>query len=97
MSTRAVNLRFEEYDEYIGRGSEWGNLWSHKKSSQATYIVATREDAVRAHRFWVNRRLELGEPGLVEKIRALKGKRLGCYCKPAACHGDTLAELADLL
>jgi hypothetical protein len=25
----------------------------------------------------------------------LKGKKLGCWCKPNACHGDVLAELAD--
>jgi hypothetical protein len=25
----------------------------------------------------------------------LKGKVLGCWCKPDACHGDVLAELAD--
>jgi hypothetical protein len=25
----------------------------------------------------------------------LKGKTLGCRCKPNTCHGDVLAELAD--
>jgi len=25
----------------------------------------------------------------------LKGKTLGCWCKPYQCHGDVLAELAD--
>ena len=25
----------------------------------------------------------------------LKGKTLGCWCKPDPCHGDVLAELAD--
>jgi hypothetical protein len=25
----------------------------------------------------------------------IKGKTLGCWCKPEACHGDVLAELAD--
>jgi hypothetical protein len=26
----------------------------------------------------------------------LKGKTLFCWCKPDACHGDVLAELADV-
>jgi len=25
-----------------------------------------------------------------ESVLALKGKRLGCYCKPKACHGDII-------
>jgi hypothetical protein len=25
----------------------------------------------------------------------LKGKTLGCFCKPLACHGDVLAYIAD--
>jgi hypothetical protein len=27
----------------------------------------------------------------------LKDKTLRCWCKPEACHGDILAELADTL
>ena len=26
------------------------------------------------------------------RILALKGKRLGCFCKPKACHGDVIAD-----
>ena len=25
----------------------------------------------------------------------LRGKRLGCVCKPKACHGDVLVELIE--
>ena len=25
----------------------------------------------------------------------LRGKRLGCYCAPAKCHGDVLVELLE--
>ncbi|WP_083755910.1 DUF4326 domain-containing protein [Methanosarcina acetivorans] len=28
-------------------------------------------------------------------ISRLKGKVLGCWCKPYACHGEFLAEQAD--
>lgn len=33
---------------------------------------------------------------LLADLPALRGKRLGCHCKPLACHADTLARLADL-
>lgn len=31
------------------------------------------------------------------KLLELKGKRLGCWCKPAPCHGDVLVELIEEL
>jgi Domain of unknown function (DUF4326) len=34
-------------------------------------------------------------PELVAALPELRGKVLGCWCKPEACHGDVLAELAD--
>jgi hypothetical protein len=38
------------------------------------------------------------KPELLKLIPVeLKGKTLGCWCKPEACHGDILAELADTL
>jgi len=35
------------------------------------------------------------QPELIAAIPELKGKVLGCWCKPKACHGNFLAELAD--
>ena len=35
------------------------------------------------------------QPILLKQIPELKNKVLGCWCKPEACHGDILAELAD--
>jgi hypothetical protein len=37
------------------------------------------------------------QPTLLGALPELKGKRLGCYCKPAECHGDILAELVNWL
>ena len=33
---------------------------------------------------------------LMDKLPTLKGKTLGCYCKPNKCHGDILVELRNL-
>jgi len=31
------------------------------------------------------------------RLPDLRGRRLGCFCAPQACHGDVLARLADAL
>lgn len=36
------------------------------------------------------------QPELIERAkRELRGRTIACLCKPEACHGDILAELAD--
>jgi hypothetical protein len=34
-------------------------------------------------------------PEFVKELLSLKGKILGCWCKPEKCHGDILVELID--
>jgi hypothetical protein len=87
----------DEYDVYIGRGrgSIWGNPFSHKSGTAAARVVDSVEEAVKSYREYV-----LSRPELLERVGELKGKRLGCWCKTkgdpnALCHGDVLAELAD--
>ena len=80
---------------YIGRSnskmsSEWGNPFSHLEKSAALYKVASREEAVSKYREWV-----VKQPHLMEKLESLRGKRLGCWCKPKACHGDVLVDLLE--
>ena len=70
----------------------WGNRYSHLPSHvEGTVRVRTREEAISRHREEV-----LADPELVEKIRTeLKDKVLGCWCKPFACHAETLAAIAN--
>lgn len=93
--TRVVNRRVEGFDVYIGRGSEWGNEFSHRAGTQARFIVGSRDEAIECYRraLWARVKTE-GEP-LILKLASLKGKTLGCYCKPLACHGDVLARAAE--
>lgn len=88
--TRVVNLRVEDYDEYIGRGSIWGNPYSHKHGTKAQYVVGSRQEAIDKYREYV-----LNRPDLMSELITLDGKVLGCYCKPLACHGDVLLELLE--
>lgn len=73
---------------FIGRGSKWGNQYSHLANSAARFHVATRADAVESFR-----RNQL--PTLRAHLSELKGKILVCFCHPEACHGHVLAEAAD--
>lgn len=32
---------------------------------------------------------------ILDNTHTLQNKRLGCFCKPKACHGDVLTSIAD--
>ena len=32
-----------------------------------------------------------------EELKRLKGKKLGCWCKPERCHGDVIVKLIEEL
>lgn len=90
METRIVHCKKEPYDIYIGRPSIWGNPFTHIKDrkTKAEFLVETREDAVIAYEKWIR-----NNPPLLGKLIELKGKTLGCWCKPKSCHGDILIKL----
>ena len=81
--TRVVHCKRERYDVYIGRPGPWGNPFAIGKDGD-------RETVIRKYREWV-----LTRPDLCAKMKELKGKTLGCWCSPAACHGDVIVEVAE--
>jgi hypothetical protein len=83
VKTVVVNKRAEAYDVYIGRPSKWGNPFFISGDQD-------RETAIQRYREWI-----VTKPTLLADLKELKGKRLGCFCKPLSCHGDVLAEMAD--
>jgi hypothetical protein len=85
MTAVVVNRRREAYDVYIGRGSRWGNPFRMGQDGD-------RAEVIEKYRAWIEEQLR-DVAGLRDEFRALKGMRLGCYCKPLACHGDVLLEL----
>lgn len=97
MKTKVVNKYKEDYDVYIGRGSVYGNPYSSKESKLAQYMVETKEEAIEKYRqMWLSR-LSKNPEHTKRILLSLKGKRLGCFCKPKACHGDVLVELIELI
>lgn len=77
---RVVHCKKEAYDVYIGRPSKWGNPFEIGRDG-------SREEVVTKYREWV---LTQGLP-----FEELRGRVLGCWCAPKACHGDVLMELAN--
>lgn len=78
-----VHCKREPYDVYIGRPSVWGNPFQIGRDG-------TRAEVIAKYREWVQ-----SQPELMAQVGVLRGKRLGCWCAPAACHGDVLQALAE--
>lgn len=94
--TRVVNIKTEsEYQaekstpnyEYIGRGSYWGNPYSMYEDGD------DREEVIRKFKYDFD--YEKFPNKEKSKIYQLAGKRLGCFCKPLACHGDVIADFLN--
>ena len=79
--TSVVNIKKEKADVFVGRGSKWGNPFKLGRDGN-------RETVIGKYREWVK-----SNPDLMHGLHVLKGKKLGCFCKPLSCHGDVLVEL----
>ena len=82
-----VNKYKEDYDVYIGRGSKWGNPFVIGKDG-------TREEVIEKYRLWLWEQIKGGHI-LKEDLLKLDNQRLGCFCKPQACHGDVIARAVE--
>lgn len=90
-NTRVVHCLKDKYDVYIGRwnprvpiNSKWANPFVIGKDG-------TREEVIKKYREYITNNSKL-----LSELHELRGKTLGCWCKPNhACHGDVLVELID--
>ena len=83
MSNMVVHCKKSAYDVYIGRPSKWGNPFPIDR-------FHTREQVIADFSVWIKK-----QPRLMAALPELRGKILGCWCSPMACHGDVLAALAN--
>ena len=83
--------RFDKRYVYIGRANRSTNLsasaWHNpyligNGKSRAAVVAQFREYVLRSS-------------DLLKRLSELEGKRLVCWCAPALCHGDALAELVE--
>jgi hypothetical protein len=87
--TKIVNLYKEPYDIYIGRAGKgqsgyFGNPFKLKPGN-------SKGSTLEEYKKYFYERLEK-DPEFKANILALKGKTLGCFCKPSPCHGDIIIE-----
>jgi hypothetical protein len=104
-TTTVVNIKTDEYDVYIGRPSDgtpmhYGNPFTYKEGTKALINVGGRRNALEACDQWLDGTAwEDVEPErrrwILATLPRLRGKRLGCFCVPAACHGDLYVRRLD--
>lgn len=88
-----VHCQHEPYDVYIGRAnrakglaqSKWHNPFKVGRDGTRTEVIMKYEQ-------YLHTQLDL-----IVALSELRGKVLGCWCAPDACHGDVLVRLANEL
>lgn len=83
MTIKVVHCKKSSYDIYIGRPSKWGNPFSIGKHG-------TREEVISKYEAYI-----MDNSELLKALPELKGKILGCWCTPKACHGDVLKIMVE--
>jgi hypothetical protein len=93
-----ANTKFNSFEEwekdasnvYIGRA----NMWVKAKKSKWANPFSTKkfplEECLKKYEEHL-----LSKPELMNSLGELKGKNLGCWCKPNACHGDILLKYVN--
>lgn len=87
--TKVWNMRDQNCPAHavrVDRKTKWGNPHKISKTMNRHIVI----DAFRCD-------LISGKLGVtVEDVkRELRGKDLACWCAPASCHADVLAEIAN--
>lgn len=66
--------------------SIWANPFKITKEMDRSECIAKYEQYIRQ---------KIVDEKLQKELLCLKGKTLGCWCKPEGCHGDILIKLID--
>jgi hypothetical protein len=82
--TSVVNVKEQDCEVFIARPSKWGNPF-------IIGVHGSRLDVIKKYQSWI-----FTQPKLLADLWELKGKKLGCHCTPALCHGHFLAQLAEI-
>lgn len=99
--TRVVNLRDKvPFDVYIGRPGKgvegyFGNPCRVGiQCPECGFVHTVSGGTLACFEQYARRRMEHDQE-YHTAVKNLKGKTLGCFCKPRPCHGDILAKLAE--
>lgn len=90
---RKGGIVVQNCDVYIGREctlggwnlprSKWANPFRISPGKSIDTVLALYETHVRSNK------------ELIDSLDELRGKRLGCWCKPNKCHGDILVKILN--
>ncbi len=69
---------------HLGMAGTFGNPYFLPGEWQRDMVIAKFKQY-----FW---RKVNDDPEFRGAVRALEGRRLGCFCKPESCHGDIIAD-----
>jgi len=86
-STVIVNLRKETCDVLCDRRSLFGNPYNHET------LGITRDESCELYGEYFKKKLR--NPEFRDKVLALKGKRLGCWCVPLRCHLQWIVDYLE--
>jgi hypothetical protein len=95
MNTTIVNIKHDQHwDVYIGRAGKgqdgyFGNPFRLGKDE-------SRGATLERYREYFHNRIAT-DPEFKHRIHNLKGRVLGCFCKPHPCHGDIIIEYLNNL
>ena len=87
--TSIVNIKKHKCDVYCGRGSSYGNPFR-------IGYDGTRDEVIKKYKEYFYKKI-LTDSIFRDKVLELKGKILGCYCFPLACHCEVIVEYLDNL
>lgn len=91
----------DQQNVYIGRGSVVfvdGKRYPYESSQFCNPFkiskADSRDDVIKKFKEYIHKKLD-SDDKFKNMLTELKGKRLGCWCKPQKCHGDILIDIID--
>jgi hypothetical protein len=100
MPTKVVNLKREPYQVYIGRSGhgEDGTFGNPIIVGEMCEVCKERHyspgETIPCFKRYFLMRI-MADPTFRARVEKLRGKKLGCFCKPRACHGDVIVEYLE--
>lgn len=93
-TTKVINMRgMDRFDRSfhrvvrIDRASMFGNPFRLNQHGN-------RDEVCDKYQAYFDDRVE-NDPVFVDRVLKLRGRVLGCWCKPDRCHGDTIMKFLE--
>ena len=92
----------KRHDAYIGRGSEFGNPFTHKplSATMAQFHCVSRETSITSFRAYFYERIRKDTFFRNEALKLIQHAQdrdlnLVCFCAPKSCHGDIIKSYIE--